>query len=56
MTLLIETHAWRGFSVNRDLFLVFVVVGWVTVAVTRKSILDRLRDLTAKLKELAGTP
>ena len=55
MTLIVETHSWRGFSFGRDLFLILLVAGWITIGLTRHSVLDRLRELTARLRALVDS-
>jgi len=54
MTFFVEAHPWRGISFARDLFHAFAVVGWVTVGVSRYSLMDRIRELNARLRALVN--
>lgn len=52
--LLIELHSWRGLSIGRDLFLNVAVLGFVTIAVSRHRLSDKLRALLRELTILKG--
>lgn len=52
--LLIEMHSWRGLSFGRDLFLSVAVLGFVTVAVSRDRLSDKLRALLRDLSIFKG--
>lgn len=51
-TLLIEFHGWRGVSADRDLFVRFAVLGFVTVGISRHQLTERLRRLMTELWKL----
>lgn len=47
-----ESHRWRGVSVARRLGATVVVIGFITLAVSSQSLLDRLTTLSDSLKRL----
>ena len=51
-SLLIEIHGWRGLSIGRDLFLNVLVLGFVTIAVSRHRLSDKLRAILQDLSIL----
>lgn len=48
--LLIEVHPWRGFMRARDLFYCEFRAGFVTVAISRRLVSDRLRSFINMLR------
>lgn len=50
--LLIELHPWRGISLGRDLFYWALILGFVTLVISRHRITDRLHALLADLRRL----
>jgi len=48
--LLIEVHPWRGVCRGRDLFFIEIRLGFVTVAVARTLVSDRLRSFINMLR------
>ena len=54
-SLLIENHRWRGVSIARRLGAIVVVAGWITLAVSSQSLLDRLATITDHLRRLFTT-
>ncbi len=48
--LLIEVHPWRGMKRARDLFSLEIRLGFVTVAVARTLVSDRLRSFINMLR------
>jgi hypothetical protein len=48
--LLIEVHPWRGFMRARDLFFIEIRLGFVTVALARTLVSDRLRSFINMLR------
>lgn len=48
--LLVEVHPWRGIRRSRDLFYCEVRLGFVTVAVSRDLVTDRLRRFINMLR------
>jgi len=53
MTILLEAHSWRGVSRWSDGVWRIAVLGWVTVGVSRQSLVERMRKLVAAMKTLA---
>jgi len=53
-SLLIELHSWRGLTFGRDLFLNVAVIGFVTIAVSRHRLSDKLRLLLRDLSIFKG--
>lgn len=52
--LLIEVHPWRGFMRARDLFYFELRLGFVTVAISRRLVSDRLRSFINMLRKGTG--
>lgn len=50
-----ESHRWRGVSVARRLGATVVVIGFITLAVSSQSLLDRLATFTDELRRLFNT-
>lgn len=52
-SLLIEFHAWEGFSFDRrrDLFSWAIVLGWISIISAHGRFTDKLADLTRRLHE-----
>jgi len=48
--LLIEVHPWRGVKRARDLFYFEIRLGFVTVAIARTLVSDRLRSFINMLR------
>lgn len=48
--LLVEVHPWRGVRRSRDLFYGELRLGFVTVAVSRELVTDRLRSFINMLR------
>lgn len=48
----VENHRWRGVSVARRLSAIVIVAGFITLAVSSQSLLDRLATLTGHLRRL----
>lgn len=48
--LLIEVHEWRGIKRARDLFFFEVRLGFITIAVARDLVSDRLRRFINMLR------
>lgn len=51
-TLLVEIHPWRGLRWSRDLFLVELRLGWITLAASRFLLTDKLRAWLTELSLL----
>lgn len=51
----VENHRWRGVSVARRLGAIVIVAGFITLAVSSQSLLDRLATLTDSLRRLFNT-
>jgi hypothetical protein len=47
-----DWHAWRGISVGSDLFDYALVLGWVTIFLSRQRISERLQRLKDALRKL----
>jgi hypothetical protein len=57
MTILLEAHGWKGLARWSDGIWRVAVLGWVTVGLSRQSLLDRMQKLVAAMKILAeNTP
>ena len=54
MTLLVECHAWRGFSAAGGSLLYIVTCGFVTFGFAPFQITKRLNELTEKLKQIVS--
>lgn len=52
MTVLCQTHKWRGFSADRDLMDCIFVCGFVTVWISRRPLLDKLVQMLERAKEM----
>lgn len=52
MSLIFDTHGWRGFSTGSDLFDHQITLGFLTVIVNRESVPDRVRSLTNTVNHL----
>lgn len=52
--LLIEVHPWRGIKRARDLFYFELRLGFVTVAISRRLVSDRLRSFINMLRKGTG--
>lgn len=50
MTCIIQLHGWRGFSADRDLMDCMFVVGFVTLYVSRRPLLDKIVKLLRAAK------
>lgn len=48
-TLMVEVHPWRGIGTARDLFFAELRLGFVTLAISRFLLTERLRRLNAEL-------
>ncbi|WP_019646176.1 hypothetical protein [Novispirillum itersonii] len=48
----VENHRWRGVSVARRLGAIVIIAGYVTLAVSSQSLLDRLATITDQLRHL----
>lgn len=55
MTLISQTHGWRGFSADRDLMDCMFVCGFVTIYISRRPILDKLVQMLSLEKRLKAT-
>lgn len=49
-SLIVEVHPWRGLGFARDLFLVELRLGFVTVAASRFLLTERLRLIHDELR------
>jgi len=54
MSLVFDTHKWRGFSTGSNLFDHEVTLGWLTIVMDRKSVPDRVRSLTNTVRDLGA--
>lgn len=50
MSLAFEIHGWRGFSVEADLFLKWMRLGFLSVGICRGSLIDRLLTMLERVK------
>jgi hypothetical protein len=53
-TLAISPHRWRRPHIDRQLFMVFICLGFITIGLSRHLVEDELRQLRAALKRLRG--
>lgn len=54
MSLIFDTHRWRGFKSGSNLFDHEVTLGWLTIVIDRKSVPDRVRSLTNTVRDLGN--
>jgi hypothetical protein len=55
LTVIWQTHRWRGFSAEANLFQEWVLVaGFFTLYVTRKQLLDKILEMLKAAKDLRG--
>lgn len=54
-SLILIVHGWRGVGRDRDLFNVELRLGFVTVAVCRFCVNDRLRRIADRLHQISET-
>jgi hypothetical protein len=47
----IDIHGWRGFGAERDLFFVFVRVGFVTLFASRELVSDLFAEGAKQVRE-----
>lgn len=51
-SLLFEIHGWKGFGVERDLFCIHLVGGFVTVLVCKLLVTDKMHEFRDKLTDI----
>lgn len=51
-SLLLEIHGWRGLKVERDLFCVHLVCGFLTVLVCKLLVTDKMEEFRDKLTDI----
>lgn len=51
MTFAIELHWWRGIYISTDLFLKYVSLGFITIAVSKLLVTEALERIKDKLAE-----
>jgi len=47
-----EFHEWRGFSYASTLLELALIAGWVTVLISKYSLVDKLREAKEALQRL----
>lgn len=48
----VDHHRWRGFSAGRDLLDLFLVLGFLTIWLSRQRMTDRLKLMMGELRKL----